>query len=319
MGRHIVAIDDSEIAREMVKATLADFGFDRVTTYPGPMEALSAFQSGEPPPDLILLDIMMPEMDGIELCARLRMLAGWTDVPIVMLTSRSDKQALSRAFMAGANDYVSKPFDRVELQARITSLLRLRSEMDRRRAAVAEWRPAARGAETADTAPPAGTLLGKAGLLRALEALTPAALPELGLMALRLDCLASDHADFTPAERRACIEVFGRTLGRWPMPAGDLLALWEDDIFLVASTVQDGASLARQAQEIVSDLPDSLKAARIWHTHEPSVSAGLALPGSFPSLSAGLGNVLQALDTAVHQGGGRLGGADMPDQQKRTH
>jgi PleD family two-component response regulator len=82
----------------------------------------------------VLLDIMMPEMDGIETCARIRNDIRYVDTPIIMVTSLDDMDSLSNAFLAGANDYISKPLNRIELIARVRAALKLKAELDRRQA-----------------------------------------------------------------------------------------------------------------------------------------------------------------------------------------
>jgi len=82
--------------------------------------------------DLVLLDVVMPDVDGIEACARIRRDPRHADVPIIMVTSLDDMESLSNAFLAGATDYITKPLNRVELLARVRSALKLKSELDRR-------------------------------------------------------------------------------------------------------------------------------------------------------------------------------------------
>ena len=84
--------------------------------------------------DLILLDIVMPEIDGIEACARIRSDLRYADIPIIMVTSLGDMDSLANAFVAGANDYITKPVNRVELLARVRSALKLKAELERRQA-----------------------------------------------------------------------------------------------------------------------------------------------------------------------------------------
>ena len=74
------------------------------------------------PPNLAILDIMLPYVDGFELIKKIRENDGWKDVPILMLTSKSQEEDVARAFTAGANDYVSKPFQSKELLARVKRL-----------------------------------------------------------------------------------------------------------------------------------------------------------------------------------------------------
>jgi PleD family two-component response regulator len=80
----------------------------------------------------MLLDIVMPEMDGIEACARIRNDQRYADLPILMVTSLDDMDSLSNAFVAGATDYITKPVNRIELVARVRAALRLKQELDRR-------------------------------------------------------------------------------------------------------------------------------------------------------------------------------------------
>ena len=82
----------------------------------------------------MLLDIVMPEMDGVEACARIRNDPRYADLPIIMVTSLDDMNSLANAFVAGATDYVTKPVNRVELVARVRAALRLKQELDRRQA-----------------------------------------------------------------------------------------------------------------------------------------------------------------------------------------
>lgn len=86
------------------------------------------------PADLILMDIMMPGTNGIEGCRLVHSQQAFQDIPIIMLTSMRDTHILESAFEEGAMDYVLKPFDEVELRARLRSALRLKAEIERRKA-----------------------------------------------------------------------------------------------------------------------------------------------------------------------------------------
>src|SRR3954468_14660710 len=81
-----------------------------------------------PPPDLILLDVMMPEMDGYEVCRRLRAADANADVPVIFLTAKSEIDDIVRGFELGASDYVAKPFRAPELLARVRTHLLIREQ-----------------------------------------------------------------------------------------------------------------------------------------------------------------------------------------------
>ena len=81
--------------------------------------------------DLILLDIMMPEMDGYEVCRRIKMMSGKEDIPIIFLTARIEKQDIVEGLNVGAVDYITKPFNSSELKARVSTHLQLKKARDR--------------------------------------------------------------------------------------------------------------------------------------------------------------------------------------------
>ena len=304
MSQRIIAIDDSDIAQEFIRATLADIGFEDVTGYLDPHEALDAIRVGDAVADLILLDIMMPEMDGIELCARIRGIDAWSDVPIIMLTSRKNVDSLSQAFMAGANDYVTKPFDRIELQARMRSCLRLKSELDRRRAS--EQRQA-RGPEIrVDTTLglSVGNLAGtRAGFNASLLSLDTAAQAGLGLVALKIDDVPGWKT--APPDRRG--DIIGKVstvLGQVPIRAREQFAHWEDDLFCFASVGASPAELERTARSFM----DAVKAASIsvtegWVLQPISISAGIVAANG-NAVAANLAAAVRAVEQAASSGRG---------------
>jgi diguanylate cyclase (GGDEF)-like protein len=86
-------------------------------------EAIASLRIIEP--DLILLDVMMPEMDGVEVCQQIKAMEQWKAVPIIMVTAFVSKQALAKCLHMGADDFISKPVNSIELNARISSMLRI--------------------------------------------------------------------------------------------------------------------------------------------------------------------------------------------------
>jgi PleD family two-component response regulator len=136
----ILVVDDAEDSREIIELALLSGGYKDIATAASGSDALKLLdvghgESGAPPKaDIVLLDVMMPEIDGIETCARIRNDARYVDTPIIMVTSLDDMDSLASAFVAGANDYINKPLNRVELIARVRSALKLKAELERRQA-----------------------------------------------------------------------------------------------------------------------------------------------------------------------------------------
>ena len=136
----ILAVDDSEVSRQFLEAVLVSGGYKEVRTANSAAAAFELLKLGaaapdEPPDfDVVLLDIAMPEIDGIVACATIRNDLRHADIPIVMVTSLEDVESLSNAFLAGATDYVVKPVNRIELLARVRTALKLKAELERRQA-----------------------------------------------------------------------------------------------------------------------------------------------------------------------------------------
>ena len=120
----LLAVDDDPAVRLLVAAALADTGIADVTFAASGTEALALVQAPDARFDAVLIDIMMPKMDGIELCRHLRAYPATQSVPLIMLTARRDLVHVSRAFAAGADDYVLKPFNAAELALLVRSLSR---------------------------------------------------------------------------------------------------------------------------------------------------------------------------------------------------
>jgi signal transduction histidine kinase len=136
-GEHrarILIVDDESKNRKLLEVMLAPEGFVFLTAVSGE-EALAivAVQS----PDLILLDVMMPDMDGYEVAARIKANIGSKNIPIIMLTALDDRNARMLGLNAGAEDFLTKPVDRAELSVRVRNLLRLKTYSDKLNAALA--------------------------------------------------------------------------------------------------------------------------------------------------------------------------------------
>lgn len=113
----VLIAEDDPVSRRLLEATLKKFGFEVILAATGG-EAWVVLQ-GENAPSLAILDWMMPEIDGIEICRRVRQLPTATPPYLILLTARSEKTDVVIGLDAGANDYLTKPFDRSELRARI--------------------------------------------------------------------------------------------------------------------------------------------------------------------------------------------------------
>ena len=118
MAKRILVVDDESRYQRLLEANLRTDGYDVVTASNG-VEAIEFFSSQ--PIDLILLDVMMPELDGFATCERIR---ECSNVPIIMLTAKGEEKDRVRGLDLGADDYLSKPFSATELLARVRAVFR---------------------------------------------------------------------------------------------------------------------------------------------------------------------------------------------------
>ncbi len=117
----ILVVDDEPAGREVLYGLLTVEGYHVELAQNG----FEALQKADISTDLILLDVMMPDIDGFEVCRRLRQNPALAEVPIIMLTALDDRDSLLEGIDAGADDFLSKPFDRQELRARVRTITRL--------------------------------------------------------------------------------------------------------------------------------------------------------------------------------------------------
>ena len=114
----ILVVDDEALLVKGIRFNLQNEGYDVITGSDG-LDAVAAVREQEP--DLVVLDVMMPNMDGMTACSKIR---EFSDVPIILLTAKTDDMDKLMGFDHGADDYLTKPFNILELKARIRALLR---------------------------------------------------------------------------------------------------------------------------------------------------------------------------------------------------
>jgi len=137
---HLLVVDDSAEIRGLIKRLLAGEGFAGITEADSAEAAFGRLGIGRrpargwPPVDLVLLDVGLPGVDGIDACRRIKREGRLQDTQVVMVTANTDDQCLQDSFEAGATDYITKPIRRVELVARLRALRVFMLEMRRRKA-----------------------------------------------------------------------------------------------------------------------------------------------------------------------------------------
>jgi phosphoserine phosphatase RsbU/P len=142
----ILIVDDSPDQQALLRSILGKAGHSDILFADSAKSAFVTLkmedqnQLSPPSVDLILMDVLMPEQDGVEACREIKRRDHLRDIPVIMVTAKSDLSNLQAAFAAGAVDYITKPVNNVELLARVSSALTLKQEMDCRKVRELELR-----------------------------------------------------------------------------------------------------------------------------------------------------------------------------------
>ncbi len=130
----IVIVDDLPANRTLLQRLLEKAGYEQIHIYPSAVAMLAELPNHPVQPGLILMDILMPDLNGIEALRQIQQDDRLRDVPVIMVTAHKEDEYLSEAFAQGAMDFIHKPINRTELLARVHATLRLKQEMDLRKA-----------------------------------------------------------------------------------------------------------------------------------------------------------------------------------------
>lgn len=142
----ILVVDDNEQNLELLQAYLEDLDCESVPAYDGP-EALEVIANR--PPDLVLLDVMMPKMSGFEVCKRIKNDPKLSDTPIIMVTALNEFGDIERGIDSGTDDFISKPVNKLELVTRVKTMLKLKHLSDKLERTLAYLREIEKEAQTA--------------------------------------------------------------------------------------------------------------------------------------------------------------------------
>ncbi|BBK39055.1 hypothetical protein STAQ_41330 [Allostella sp. ATCC 35155] len=297
-----LVVDDVPEIRELISVLLSGDGFRVEAVAESAEEAFERLYLDDPavppPVDVILLDVMLPGVDGIAACGRIKSDPRYRDIPILMVTARQETASLQQAFAAGAADYIRKPVQKSELLARVRSCLRRRSESERRMAGRPE------GARAVDRLLLPGRDLIEATLAAAAEAGRCA---PMAVAAIRIDDWEGLRERRGRAAADAATGALAERLARQPAALGDLLAHDGEGRLLALLRRTQAPEAAQRVAGWIADAADG-EAGNGEAEDGLAVSAGLAwCPGDTPDgLKLLVERALAALTTAGNAGGRRL-------------
>lgn len=291
----ILIVDDSEDSRDLTEGALLSAGYKDVITAASAAEAYKTLGIGiapgssVAPVDLMLLDIVMPEVDGIEACARIRGDGRYADIPIIMITSLADMDSLSNAFIAGANDYITKPLNRIELLARVRAALKLKAELVRRQDREKELLNfvSNRGDRRPGTCIDANTGLFVGEIAESYLTAAPAGIGRepLSVIALAVDRLDACRAAKGNKTADAILAAVAAALRACSAAVDVIAASYPNGIFVVVAPGYSAAAAAKFAGTLRSAvarlaLPNAESISADHVTVSVAVASGTTAPGS---------------------------------------
>lgn len=317
----ILVVDDSPVICFYIRYTLGAAGYKDIICVTSAREAFKHLALEDAAPgennaarqakiDLILMDVVLPGMDGIEACRIIKSAPHLRDVPLIMITAQPEEEFLEAAFNAGAMDYITKPLNKVVLLARIRSTLMLKEEMDRRKAREEELLKVTRLLEKANLKLQQQTSLdGLTGIAnrrrfdefmetewrRARRNQTP-----ISVIMIDIDVFKAYNDNYGHLAGDDCLRQVAQVLQQGSKRPGDLTARYGGEEFTVVLPETSLPGAAALAEELRAQV-EGLKIAHAYSSVSDVVTISLGVATAVPDDSLPAETLLDCADKALYQ------------------
>ena len=308
----ILLVDDDTDSLVLLEQILRQAGYDQIRTAMSVHEALQVLHSPESSGmvGVILMDVMLPQVTGIEGCRYIKEQEHLRDIPVIMVTARTGENDLEQAFAAGANDYITKPFRKVELLARLRPALGLKQERDWRKARERELLEVSTQLQIANhTLQMLSCQDGLTGIAnrrhfeetlrkdwrQAMRDQTP-----LSLILVDVDHFKAFNDYYGHQAGDACLKRVAQTLSLSLSRPGDVVARYGGEEFAVLLADTDLAGAVKVARTLCENVQD-LGIPHEQSATAPMVTISLGVAAANPTQETGAEMLLRAADDALYR------------------